>query len=133
MEKSKQYNMTRFSAEVLKEAQQTLRSAVDEKSDVTGNLLVEIDDARWNYDTEDEFYADYRRSNDTAYFWRSVSNAKLEVTAESKYTSVSVRAPDRFIIEKVFDIFEANLADSLLPEPPQVPKHRPTIFHRSRS
>ena len=57
--------------------------AVGKESGVSGTLLVELDDATWTYDDDHEFFSDYRRSLSTAYYWRSIDGAKLQVTAHS--------------------------------------------------
>lgn len=130
MKKKKVYRRTRFSAEVLAQAYQSLRSAVGEEPYFSRTLYVEIDEAKWNHDNEEEFFADYRRSTGTAYFWHTYSRAVagLEVTAQSGYTEVSISAPDRSTIEAVFAIFEAALSTSMVPEPPPAPKMKPTVF-----
>lgn len=124
MKKSKIYELVRFSAEALSTAASTLWPdvPVDER---TGTLLVAIDGARWSYDDEAEFYADYRRSSETAYFWRHAGNCMLEVTAEVASTQVDVRALDRATIERVFAVFESAAPHAQI-APPAEPK--PTIF-----
>ena len=130
MKKKKIYGRTRFSAEVLRQAYQALRSAVEEEPCFSRTLYVEPDEANWDHDNEEEFFADYRRSSGTAYFWHSYSkaSAELNVTAHFGYTEVSIGAPDRSMIEAVFAIFEAVLSTSMVPEPPPAPKKKPTVF-----
>jgi predicted nucleotide-binding protein len=128
MRKVKKYPRARFSAEVLKRASESLWAALGEAGETSRTLLVAIDDARWTYDNEAEFFADYRRSTDTAYYWLLSASARLEVTAESNDTEVSVQAPDRSSIEATFAIFEAALSHSLMPEPASEPMAKPTVF-----
>jgi hypothetical protein len=130
MKKQKVYRRTRFTAEVLGQAYQSLRSAVGDEPYLSRTLYVETDEAKWNHDNEAEFFADYRRSTGTAYFWHTYSKAAagLEVTAQLGYTEVSISAPDRSTIEAVFAIFEAALSASMVPEPPPAPKKKPTVF-----
>jgi hypothetical protein len=129
MKKQKVYGRARFSAEVLGQAFQTLRDYVGEETYSSRTLDVEVDDAKWSHDNEAEFFADYRRSSSIAYFWHYYySGYGLEVTAESGWTSVTVRAPDRSSIEVISAIFESALSSSIMPEPPPEPKKKPTVF-----
>ena len=70
MEKEKQYVDTRFSAETLKDAVAATRDvAARTKADVSNlHLTVEHDDSTWNYDTIEEFLADFRKYKGYAYF-----------------------------------------------------------------
>lgn len=128
MRKAKKYSRARFSPEVLKQASETLWEAVGGVSDVNSTLVVAVDDSRWSYDDEAEFFADYRRSSRTAYYWLHARSAKLDVTAENDGTEVSVEAPGRASIESVFAVLEAALSHSLTPELPAPPKPKPTVF-----
>jgi hypothetical protein len=128
MKKQKVYRRARFSVEVLGKASQTLREYVGEETCYSRTLDVEVDDAKWSHDNEVEFFADYRRSSSTAYFWHYYSGFGLEVTAESGWTSVTVRAPDRSSVEVISAIFEDALSSSIMPEPPPEPKKKPTLF-----
>lgn len=130
MQKKKFYRRTRFSAEALGQAHDLLRSVVGEERYFTRKLYVELDGAKWTHDNEAEFFADYRRSTGTAYFWHMYSNgsAGLEVTAQSGYTEVSISAPDRSMIEATFAIFEEAFPTSVVPELPPAPKKKPTVF-----
>lgn len=125
MQKQKVYWLARFSAEVLKEADSVVQSFEESDAAPSSTLLVSIDDARWSYDDDAEFFADYRRSTRTAYFWRRYAGHYLEVTAESDRTEVKFSATARAAIEALFAVFESHLGRSLIPVPPE-PK--PTVF-----
>ena len=64
MKKGKDYSRVRFAAEVIREASETLRREVDSKEPQERRfyLTVEVDDAEWQHDTTEEFFADYRRA-----------------------------------------------------------------------
>jgi hypothetical protein len=128
MKKKRDYRRTRFSAEVLGQAYQSLLTAVGEEPFFSKTLYVEIDEEKWYHDYEAEFFADYRKSSGTAYFWYRHASAGLEVTAQCGWTEVSVSAPDRSSIEAMFAIFEAALSTSIVPEPTSAPKKKPTVF-----
>ncbi len=128
MQKKKTYRRARFSAEVLERATQSIWPDIAEAQKAISTLLVKIDDASWTHDNFAEFFADYRRSTSTAFYWLSSGSVKLEVSACSTHTDVAVQAPNRSSIEATFTVFEAALPNSLLPEPVPEPRAKPTVF-----
>ncbi len=133
MEKEKTYRRVRFSADVIREAATTLKkqTAATEKGQPNSSILkVEVDGATWNHDSEDEFFADYRRTTNGQYFARWDKHC-LSVNQAPKYVSVRVEGPIRSEIESVFEVFEKALEASRIPEPPDppaAPSPIPTVF-----
>lgn len=135
MEKKKTYTAVRFSADVLQEANREICGLVnhDQRDKIYYNFRVEHDDASWKYDNVDEFISDYRRFNGYACFNVHLYNYDLDVTAYLRDTIVSISAPSRPEIEKVFDVFEKNILAAKLPPLPEPPepdpqKIEPVIF-----
>src|SRR5450830_168013 len=120
MEKQKDYKNTRFTADVFQQAITTLLEVAAE-SDPSINpisLSVVHDDAKWTYDTYDEFYADYRKFNGEAVIHLIGKLHSLLAHIHSKYVYIAVKAPSRPSIESVFSVFENNLDRChLKPEP----------------
>ena len=55
LEKEKNYDNVRFSADTLREAIQVFRT--QDESNLTLFMSVTIDDSEWTYDSEEEFFA----------------------------------------------------------------------------
>ncbi len=129
--KSKTYYNVRFSADTLHGATEVFRGQADhgnDESDSQPSMRVKIDDSEWEYDSEDEFFADYRRSSSTGYFRLHGSDSKRIFTfhmVTDTTTVVTVAAPDRGSIESVFEIFERDV-DSCRLSTPQAPL--PLVF-----
>lgn len=126
MKKSKYYARARFSPEVLRAAAGRLWLGLDESTPLAeGTLRVDLDDATWNHDSEDEFFADYRLSSGTAFYWRGREKRALNVSVSEDGTQVEVSGPNRELIQATFEIFERSLSESLLPN---LPALKPTVF-----
>lgn len=128
--KEKSYKQTRFSADVIREASNEFRRQVDPsgKSEPRYRFWVVIDAARWHHGSPDEFFAEYRRGSEGAHYGERREKAELDVTVVDTGTSVEVEAPNRSLIEAVFEVFEKHLADSRLPTPPEAAPSEPTVF-----
>jgi predicted nucleotide-binding protein len=80
---------------------------------------------RWTYDNESEFFADYRKGFETAYFAFNDNgiNLRIWVYNESKieniHTDVSVYVKTREQIESVYAIFDENCEKHCIPIPPK--------------
>ena len=131
MEKEKEYRRIRFSAEVLQAAARKLEERMDpkDKKNRDSSLWAELGNESWRYDSEIEFFADFRRSPNSARYGCSFGYGKgLKVNMWKDYTIVEVHAPTREDIEAVFEIFERAVDDSRLPEPDPEPPKEPIIF-----
>lgn len=135
MEKSKVYNFTYFSADVLQEALEKLQcqANAEEKCESSYTLKLEIDDAVWAYDSLEEFLADYRRGSSFVIFTadhlgRHSTRMELIVYEGDNYrnTRVQVRASNRARVEAVFEVFEKHVDTSRISI--GTPHARPTVF-----
>ena len=149
MEKIKEYRNTIFPVETIKKAiaefdslaktEKTIKyikhSSFDEENQSDEELLsqsisremsIKQLDETWNYDSEDEFFGDYRKyvsSVNHSYFRykRYLIFHRLEIRSVSRTDSevcvqFSLDLDRRSAIERVFDIFEADVEKSRIPD-----------------
>jgi hypothetical protein len=132
MKKSKLYDYTRFSADVLREAIEVFRAKTNQgKPAYHVTMSVEVGDSEWHHDSSEEFFADYRKGHGGAFYRENSGGGdtfELHVQASKDAELVAVAAPDRGSIEAVFEIFERHAASSRLPVPKKKPPDPPTIF-----
>jgi predicted nucleotide-binding protein len=140
MEKNIRYYNVHFSTETLREALGVFTKLVPEDAQYSGgNRKVELDDETWIFDSDEEFFAKYRKPVKGATLAKyavvnKVIVAKFYVvesgTGKNQNTWVQVQLADAPKIEEVFDVFERNVENSRLPVPaePKPVLIRPTIF-----
>ena len=130
MRKEKNYRQTRFSADVIREAVRVFRSQMGPEARPNSRfyLSVELDDSIWRHDSEEQFFADYRRSTGGAVFQEEVSSYDFRLQAYPTSVDVWVGAPEREKVETVFEVFESHAYASRLPDPPKPEPLRPRIF-----
>jgi len=130
MRKTKRYDLTRFSADVISEAAAVLRElkVLGKGESETLSMTVEVPEGEWQHETEAEFFADYRDSIGDATYTVHREKYSLSLHAyDDGDTDVSVQAPERPSIERVFAVFEKHHNDSLIPDP-RPAAARPAIF-----
>jgi predicted nucleotide-binding protein len=130
MKKDKEFNDTRFSADVLREALRVQKEVAARLKIELNNsrFKVDHDDASWQYDNIDEFLADFRRYQRYAYLTVWGGELDLSVTFGHRNVTVSVKAPNRADVEMIFEVFEKHAKDAALPAPPQPKRPPPTVF-----
>lgn len=133
MRKDKKFSRTKFPPEIIKEAVKTFSSVFKEqKKDISLDLTVTFPNERWEYDSETEFFSDYRKDIDSAKYHRAILGkyTSLYINWDEYFnkTSVSVQGNNREKIEKVFEVFESSCKKYQKPEPPPPPSPKPTIF-----
>lgn len=123
MRKRKEYKRVRFSAEVLNQASEKLReiAAPDKDTYTSSEMSVDVQGAIWKHDSEEEFFADYRQSDKIAEYSKTYGDFSISMFVLSNDTTIAIKAPLRRDIETVFQIFESNLSESMLPEPEEAP------------
>jgi predicted nucleotide-binding protein len=123
MEKSKSYKDTYFSADIIK---RSLDGNLKEQ--ITKNSFrLRRDDESWDFDDEREFFADYRKSHESSTIRKSDSNISITVNyIKNSDTTVVVQAKSRGEIESVFEIFEENQTQSIVPNEKEIKS--PIIF-----
>ena len=121
MEKSKWYDRTRFSPEVIAEAHKLFCSVTDLKDNSSrpGDLRVSDGSETWTFDSLDEFYAACRNAY-TFEFSLSTREGRLQVgLIRDGGSNVVVGLESRNDIEGVFNIFENNAEACSLPVEPK--------------
>ena len=112
------YRRVIFNPELINEAEKVLVSTVAEDDRKIRNQFLRIqlsDVEKREYDTEDEFSVDYRKGFVRAYLDNSYASGNIEVTVYRNDTRVSVSLPSGAALERVFNIFEANVEKCRLP------------------
>ena len=129
MQKTKSYARTRFPAEIVRAATVELARLYGSEKTPSKyhSLLVEHDESEWQYDSLEEFLADYRIYRNNATTHLSIGTATLIVWTRRTYSRVNVEGDSRPDIESVFAVFEAASERSRIPEPPQL-LQSPVIF-----
>jgi predicted nucleotide-binding protein len=109
MQKHKSYPRARFAAEVIEEAFNLM--------EVTpGNISLRSitkGSERWEFDSIEEFLAEYRNGWDSFHFYYS-GTIDLDISGDFMGTSVQVQGRSRPEIERAFAVFERALAVSIV-------------------
>ena len=143
MTKSKGYLRTKFSVDVIKEAEGEFDRIHEIKkgTKVTFSLDVDLADENWSHDDEEEFFADSRKPIKSACYRKTLSDPslnypKFQIRYDTLWpgresSTVRVEEEKRSDIERIFAVFEKHAQASKLPEPPEEPTEpppRPKIF-----
>jgi hypothetical protein len=134
MEKEKRYLDVKFSPEVISEAGKILDSFLEgQKLNWSTRIrkvsLTEIE--TWTYDTDEEFFSDYRKNQGDSQYFKSARPISFNVSFNFRRSTVDISANDRKTIEAVFEVFERNAEKCKLPPLPPKPKPskpKPQIF-----
>ncbi len=121
--KTKTYEQVIFTPEVIQQAEKTLFATLQKNNRTLSyeSLTLSTGTEQWQYDTDDEFYSDYRKGFTRACFERTYGlnpSAGMTVMVYNGETEISVKAYDRAYVEKVFNVFEASVESCRLPEQP---------------
>jgi predicted nucleotide-binding protein len=124
MQKEKWYYSVRFTPEVLATVFTRMRTLNrDEgKSPLQfGILSVDHDDAKWDYDSLEEFLADYRKFKGNALVYLTGGPLRLTLNCQPSSAGLKVEASNRDEIESVFAILEAAQDQCRVQQPPPKP------------
>ena len=117
MEKVKTFKEARFSVDVLSNAAQIVQQVSEDhgQNDLSTRFKIEQREAKWTYDSLEEFLAEYPHCSGNAYF--TIYNIAVGITLHirARETELEVSAPTRIEIEKVFEIFESAVEACSLP------------------
>lgn len=124
LEKNKHYDRVKFPAEVIRTAYEVFLKCVPRKSHTVEpkEQEIEYESESWTFDSEDEFFADYRKDVKSAMFNRihippgGSGYCSFRVRFDWRGTSVSVGLITRNEIQRVFEVFEASAQQARLPE-----------------
>jgi predicted nucleotide-binding protein len=129
------YVRTRFAPEVLREAVKMFDQQVNPDGALQPSLSmsVVVEGAQRGHDDEEEFFADYRKSPDSANYVRRFGKASLRLLSRphTPYSnvrvSVKVQAQRLSQILAVMEVFEAKKQQSMLPVE-TAKKREPVVF-----
>lgn len=129
MRKSRTYNRVVFKPEVIKNALRKLEAYLTEEGKKSPEVYRTITDQDWmSYDSDEEFFADYRRGFSRAHYSREYEEYGLDIVVEGEDTTIEVGAKNRPEVEGIFDVFESRVPESKLPDSPQELPSPPVIF-----
>ena len=129
MKKCKIYYECRFNAETIRDATNTLEHFANEKQ--KGEIdfeyfVVDHGDSEWNYDTKEEFLADFSKYHGHAsYTIRYNHRIGIDISFSKREVKVCVEDSKRISIETIFNIFEESFDKSRLKPLPADP---PVVF-----
>ena len=131
MEKSKAYPDVDFTPEVIREAVEVLTSFIEEKNRKLSRCsrsVSLVNGETWSHDTDEEFFADYRKLFYESYYSLQWTNFDFRIYILNRKTNITISCPKRYQIEAVFEVFENNVDRCKLPPAPEKPKPKPSIF-----
>jgi len=123
-QKTKTFAWTKFSPETFRKVLVYLQSVPGSDSHSVGQREVSTNsDEKWTFDTDDEFFAEYRRDSTTA----AVHQIRLGASCTyyfnyhahlyEPWSTVAIGAPARFQVEAAFEIVEEGVQTSLIARP----------------
>lgn len=131
MKKTKYFDDVIFDPTALAEARDSFIAEVDEpdRQRLSKILAAELNGEHWEYDDEDELFADVRRNADE-YDYRILGGGHdLIVSRAYQRCRVVVALPNRNQIERVFGTLESNVARCMVPSVDSADRNdRPTVF-----
>lgn len=129
MQKTKTYARTRFTANVARHAVEALIRiyASDKEPAKFLTLSVEHPDSEWQYDSLEEFLADYRIHQGDATLHVSAGKGRLVLWARPGSARVNVEGISRPDVEAVFAVFESAREHCEIPVPPPT-RPSPVVF-----
>jgi len=134
MEKSVEYKKVKFAPDTIKEAFKALHSNAPflKRSEVgrLSNYSIELEDASWNHDSEEEFFSDYIKNPLRATYSKfGTGSYSFRIRFNRQYTVAQIEAPSRVEIERVFQILETAVPASVIKEPVRQSKDIVFIGH----
>lgn len=123
MEKSKSYKDTYFSADVIKRSlNENIKEQVSKSS-----YRLRRENETLTLDDEREFFAEYRKPHDSSTIRKSDVNISITINyTKNADTTLIVEAKTRGEIENVFELFEENHSQSVVPNDKEI--KTPVIF-----
>lgn len=120
-EKTKTYDRVIFTPKVIKEAVDVVEATLPKKERKPYLVLLNVQlslGEQWSHDNEEEFFADYRKGSENASFQKVYAYGKgnIKFWVYKEDTAVTVKLPSRTDVEKVFNVFEANVENCRRPK-----------------
>jgi predicted nucleotide-binding protein len=136
---SRTYRNTLFKAEHIQAAVALVEVLQQEWDETNPNILktnrkmnsLSRRNETWNFDSFEEFFAEYRKGFDDSHITNITSDFRLSARAvfyeEKESQTIEISAPSRPLLERIAEIFERNAESSRIPEP-EVKRFTPIIF-----
>lgn len=117
MKKTKYFDDVTFDPRAIAEARDSFLAEVDEKDRqrLSKILGAEVNGEHWEYDDEDELFADIRRNADEYSYRILGAGYDLIVRYSQRRCCVVAALPNRNQIERIFGTLESNVARCTLP------------------
>jgi Predicted nucleotide-binding protein containing TIR-like domain len=130
------FEWVKFRPEVIRAALETFERYLPKelRTGKATQRIVDLDTGvHWEHDTDEEFFSDYRQPCSAMFSSHRIfgtANPDLTVAFYSgrPRTEVSVRLPERFQVEEVFEVFASRTSESLINRPTSQPPPQPHIF-----
>ncbi len=123
------YSRTHFRAEVLEEAIRAFEASLppDDTPLDLNVLRVSKGTESWQFDTLEEFLAEYRKPHLVAsiVLYGATAQRSLHVESYREEARVSIKMETRLKIVQLQSVFDRHVAESRVPEPPPAPKAPP--------
>lgn len=119
MEKEKIYRLVKFAPQVFKSAYSVFCGCLGKKHKSLdyGTRSVYCGDEHWNFDSEEEFWSEYRKEIESAHLIHSHGPyLHFSFSYDKGWTQVSIWLPSKKDIEKVFEVFEENYEKYKIPK-----------------
>jgi hypothetical protein len=119
--KEKTYPGAKFPPETLKMARDVLVEYVEEQYTKYykqgSNRKTRTGLESWTFDNDEEFFAEYRKEIDYALIWYWPGELpRLTLSYSNRNSDIQVQAPERYQVERVFEVFEEAFKSAKLPE-----------------
>jgi len=127
-EKTKTYKRVIFTPEAIKAAIATLETILPKKHRILTYIRRQIVlslEEEWSHDTDEEFFADYRKGFMGLSLQRNYGEGRhiflsvYNYIYGEEYTRIMIRMPSRTNVEKIFNVLESNVEKCRLPKQPQ--------------
>src|SRR6267143_3228921 len=123
MQKEEEYEWTKFTSEIIKEALAVFLEFVRRTEKPTATYNVSKGKVKWTFDNESEFFAEYRKECDSALMFCTwgLSGPTFFFSYRNTFgvpsCDVHVALANRAEIEGVFSVFESGRVSSTIPRP----------------
>ncbi|MCK4827278.1 nucleotide-binding protein [bacterium] len=77
--------------------------------DMSISMRVQIDEEEWDHDSEDEFFADYRKDPSNSVYTKSLYGNEFIIQTIDHSSYITIGCKSRSKIESIFYVFEENI------------------------
>ena len=130
-EKQRDYSWVKFRPETLRQVLKHVEAAAGALTPPAGHRreVVTSGGETWSLDTDDEFYAEYRRDSTNEAIYYALITGGLEASFIMTFhrygyggptTHVGIRAPQRYQVEAAYEILDESAVQDAIPRPEPV-------------